>query len=159
MPGPLPQATRRRTNPATIPTTVLPASGRSGRMPKVPAFVSLASSGRAWWAWAWRTPQACAWAPGMEGVVARRAALEDDLAVLAEVVGLDLDDEIRAAVGRLAALVTGRLVLLREMRELDDRLGLTPKAMAALRWSIGTVDAPAALAAVPDPRWRDAAAG
>ena len=50
---------------------------------------------------------------------------------------------VRDLIGRLAALATGRLAIFREMRELDDRLGLTPKGMAALRWTI--VDDPASL--------------
>ena len=39
-------------------------------------------------------------------------------------------------VQRIAALATGRLQIMREMREIDDRLGLTPKGLAALRWKI-----------------------
>jgi len=118
MPGPLPNATRRRRNAPTIPTTVLPVGGRKGRAPKLPPFARLGDAGRAWWLWAWHTPQAAAWAPGHEGVVARRASLED---ALAESDGAPL-------------------ALLREVRELDDRLGLTPKAMAQLRWTIGEAD-------------------
>ena len=75
--------------------------------------------------------------------MARRASLEDDLAALEAVQGLDFDDllgekamEVRLAVQHVAALATGRLQIVREMRELDDRLGLTPKAMAQLRWTI-----------------------
>ncbi|RDG37952.1 hypothetical protein [Streptomyces corynorhini] len=159
MPGPLPSEDRRRRNAPTIPTTKLPVSGRTEPAPRVPAWVKLGKAGRAWWKWAWATPQACAWAPGHESMLARRAALEDDLAALATVDSLDatellsaLDDDefrtVRDLVGRLAALATGRLAIFREMRELDDRLGLTPKGMAALRWTI-----------VPDPVQQDAGAG
>jgi hypothetical protein len=51
----------------------------------------------------------------------------------------DEDEEDRRIAGvirRIAAMATGRLQILREMRELDDRLGLTPKSLAALRWTI-----------------------
>lgn len=149
MPGPLPNEQRRRRNAPTIPTTNLPAGGRVDPAPMVPDFVDLGSAGLSWWAWAWATPQAAAWALGHEGVVARRAALEDDLAALETVRGLDFTDlisdetkasEVDFAVRRVAALATGRLALMKEMRELDDRLGLTPKAMAALRWSISDSD-------------------
>jgi hypothetical protein len=75
-------------------------------------------------------------------MVARRAALEDDLESLDDVGGLDFAelgeraDRVRAVVARVAALATGRLQVIKEMRELDDRLGLSPKAMAQLRWTV-----------------------
>lgn len=148
MPGPLPNPQRRRTNAPTIPTTNLPAGGRHAPAPKVPRWVKLGKSGRAWWAWAWRTPQAAAWAAGHEVFVARRASLEDDLSALEDIRGLDFDvllgasaSEARQAVARVAALATSRLSVLKEMRELDDRLGLSPKGMAALRWQV-VADAP-----------------
>ena len=55
--------------------------------------------------------------------------------------------EVKTAVARIAAMVTGRLAITKEMRELDDRFGLTPKAMAALRWKIVADEAPAATGA------------
>lgn len=116
MPGPLPTANPRRRNQPTIPTTYLPAKGRPGPVPKPPKWVTFGAVGAAWWAWAWRTPQAAAWADGMQVVIARRAFLEDVLASAAD--------------------TREKLAVAREARELDDRLGLTPKAMAALRWSI-----------------------
>jgi hypothetical protein len=77
-------------------------------------------------------------------MVARRASLEDDLTALAKVNGIDVSEmgedanlrEMRAVIANLASLATGKLQILREMRELDDRLGLTPKGMAALRWVV-----------------------
>lgn len=151
MPGPLPEPNRRRRNAPTIPTTALPVSGRKGRPPNPPAWVELGEAGWAWWRWAWGTPQACAWGPGQEVAVARRASLEDDLAAVATVGSLDLLDvldaarqaEVRTIVTRLAAVATGRLAICREARELDDRLGLTPKGLAALRWTVVADPAPA----------------
>jgi hypothetical protein len=156
MSGPLPKAEsdRRRRNAATIPTTRLPAAGRSGAAPRPPAWVTLGKSGKAWWAWAWKTPQAAGWAKGHEPFVARRASLEDDLAALevvdnldfAEFLEIDPSDRSRfleATFRRLAALASGKLNLFKEARELDNRLGLNPKAMADLRWTI--------VAAIPEP--------
>jgi hypothetical protein len=141
--GQLPKPNRRRTNAPTIPTTRLPAGGRTAPAPKLPHKAKLGEHGKAWWRWAWQTPQAAGWPLGMEGAIARRASLEDDLAALEAVEGLDFlhilgkkEGEMQAAVKRVAALASGRLMLMREMRELDDRLGLTPKAMAMLRWTI-----------------------
>jgi hypothetical protein len=143
MPGPLPDPKRRRRNAPTIPTTELPVAGRKGPAPKPPT--ELARAGKAWWRWAWRLPQACGWSAGDLYVVARRAELEDSLEALELVDGFDLaelldDDDaarrLEAIIGKLKALAGGRLALEREMRELDDRLGLTPKGLAALRWKI-----------------------
>jgi hypothetical protein len=147
MPGPMPNPNHRRRNQPTIATTQLPASGRSGPAPRVPAPIQLAKAGKAWWRWAWSTPQAVAWDAGALQILGRRASLEDDLAALADVESLDLselDDETNEALSRLlrrlAALATGRVAIIREMREHDRTLGLTPKAMAELRWSITRVE-------------------
>ena len=147
--GPLPNPSRRRRNEPTIPTTNLPAAGRRGRLPRIPPGLPLDKAGRAWWKWAWSTPQAAGWAHGHEPTVARRASLEDDLFALGEVRGvLDLAevlgiDERRELVqhldwtlAALKRLAGGKLAIFKEMRELEDRLGLSPKAMAALRWSV-----------------------
>lgn len=151
MPGPLPKPDRRRRNQPTIPTTKLPASGRAGSMPSAPK--TLGPDGKAWWRWAWKTPQAAGWSTGDRAVIARRARLEDDLAVLE-----DLDfgpppidrDELEAwlegitfAVQTLRRLAGGGLAVAKEMRELDDRLGLTPKGRLALRWEIVKDEEPA----------------
>jgi hypothetical protein len=52
---------------------------------------------------------------------------------------------------------TGEVALMKEMRELDNRLGLNPKAMADLRWSIAADAKPepvtlAAVVPIEDPR-------
>lgn len=152
MPGPAPDPHARRRNPPTIPTTSLPAGGRKGRPPNAPAAYNLGEAGKAWWRWAWGTPQAAAWDAGALYVIARRAQLEDDLAAvdkfdpdaIGEVLGLPPEaalDELATVLARLKGLAGGRLAILKEMRELDGRLGLTPKAMADLRW---TIVAPAA---------------
>jgi len=145
--GPLPDPKHHRRHAPTIPTTKLPARGRSGPAPRIPKG-ALGAAGTAWWKWAWATPQAAAWDPGAFSVLLRRAALEDDLATSGRVEGLDFLEvlesetqaEVRRAVSRLASLATGRLGIMREMRELDDRLGLTPKAMAQLRWTVVAED-------------------
>ena len=147
-PGPMPNSARRRRNTPAIPTTALPATGRTGTVPRPPRGYDLGDAGRAWWRWAWHLPQAAGWSSGDTYAIARRASLEDDLATLALVDTLDLgelleipgDDRrlqvLAQILGRTKALATGRLQILREMRELDDRLALTPKGLAALRWKI-----------------------
>lgn len=113
--GPLPDPNHRHRGAPAIPTTSLPASGRGRPAPEVPQPATLGRNGMAWWSWAWSTPQAAAWDDGSHMTLARRAALED---------------------------IEPTLAVMKEMRELDDRYGLTPKGLAALRWKI-VDDAPA----------------
>lgn len=115
MPGPLPDPNAIRRNAPTIPTTDLPASGRTTPVPDVPTWLSLDGAGQSWWDWAWRTPQACGWSDGNLVTVAHRASLEDLLS---------------------SADARTRLGIIKEARETDARLGLTPKGMADLRWRI-----------------------
>jgi len=158
--GPLPNPTRRRRNAPVIPTTSLPASGREGDPPDCP--YALAAHGLDWWDWAWHTPQACAWSEGDLFAVARRARLEDDVAAMGMAEDLvELHDLLagadQEAVERVAfALATlkraagGKLALEKEMRELDGKLGLTPEAIARLRWKI-VADGEQSSAAKPKP--------
>jgi hypothetical protein len=139
------RATRGRN---TRTATAKPRGGKRADKPGAAAKCpyALRAAGTAWWEWAWKTPQAKHWDDGALYVVARRAALEDDLAVLdaddvcvADVLGLD-DDEHKMAreldwlIGRLRSMAGGRVSLMREMRELDTQLGLGPKAMKGLGW-------------------------
>lgn len=143
--GPLPNPNARRRNAPTIPTTQLPAGGRKGAAPKCP--YQLAASGKAWWKWAWSTPQAHAWDVGALYVVARRAQLEDELAALGAVASPELADAIGVGedeipeqvawvISALKSHASGSNSVMREMREIDGKLGLTPKALADLRWTI-----------------------
>lgn len=112
----------------------------------------LASSGEAWWAWAWATPQAAKWDGGALYTVARRAVLEDEHAAIGSFdpealswffSSLEIGDEdavqsamrdLGRVIGRLQALATGRVALSKEMRELEAQLGFGAKSMAALGW-------------------------
>jgi hypothetical protein len=145
MPGPLPSANKRRRNAPTIQTTNLPAAGRKGRAPKCP--YSLHEQGLLWWRWAWATPQATKWDQGSLYAAARRAQLEDDLAALDFADHLDLSDllggadedaarRVKWALSALKRSASGSVNVMKEMRELDKRLGLDPKALAELRWVI-----------------------
>lgn len=112
MPGPPPDPNARRQNkrPDWI---YLPRLGREGDPPVFPlprpsAAVTLL------WAALWSSPQAAAWEQlGWTRVVARYAKL----LILAE-------------------KATAKAALLSEVRQLEDRLGLTPMAMRRLQWII-----------------------
>lgn len=111
MPGPAPKpdAQRRRRNAPMANTLRLPSEGRTGPTPRWPRM------GRppAVWAELWRTPQAVAWERlGWTRVVARYCSA---LAV---------------------AEKSMSPAMLAEVRQLEDRLGLTPMAMLRLRWEV-----------------------
>lgn len=112
MPGPAPKdpSSRRRRN-ASVGKTLLPADGRKGDAPEWP----LGSSEPDVWADLWATPQSSAWERhGWTRVVARYSVL----------LGLAEDPELMTA------------ALLGEVRQLEDRLGLNPKAMRSLLWEV-----------------------
>lgn len=114
MPGPAPKdpAQRRRRHATGAQKTLLPASGRTGAAPRWP----LAAAKPSLWSSLWRSPQAVAWQrDGLVRVVARYALLLVD----AEEPGAPI-------------------TLLGEVRQLEDRLGLNPKAMRSLLWEIST---------------------
>jgi hypothetical protein len=118
---------------------------RTGRPPKCP--YTLGKAGQDWWKWAWSLPQTAAWDDGSLYALARRAQLEDDLAILdqfepfdiADFLGIDESEAVKQlafVIGRIKSMAGGRLGVLKEMRELDKRFGLDPKALAENRWEI-----------------------
>lgn len=158
-PGSLPGKNTRRRNAPTIPTTTLSASGRKDPAPDCP--YELAQAGDAWWRWAWSLPQALAWSDGDLYAIARRARLEDRLAALHLLDGLDLTDllagadeeavqRVEWALRTLKGAATGALQVEKEMRELDGKFGLTAESLARLRWTIVADEEPTA--AKPKPK-------
>lgn len=117
--GPPPNPNRRRRN-ATPNTIKLPAEGRKGRAPKWPLVLE-SEAEHVLWLDLWKTPQAVMWERlGWTRIVARYARC----VVLAE----DPDFGDKKA--------TATASLLSEVRQLEDRLGLTPKAMQLLHWEV-----------------------
>lgn len=111
MPGPAPKdpSSRRRRN-TSVGKTMLPASGRTGDTPGWP----LAIAEPPVWAELWHQPQAVFWERNMLArVVARYAML---------LVASETPDAPAALLG--------------EVRQLEDRLGLNPKAMRSLLWEV-----------------------
>lgn len=157
-PLPKPEGERVRRNKPTIPTYNLLSSGRPGAAPDCP--LELGPDGRAWWEWAWATPQAFGWSDGDLYFLAHRAQLEDDLRCL-DSEDFDILDDVLSYSGdsapamigklinRLKALATGKASLLTRCNDMDDKLGLTPKGMAALRWKIVPDEADASVGAPP----------
>lgn len=93
---------------------VLPAEGRKGPAPRWPLDEPPLPTERKLWRDLWKTPQAVEWERlGWTRVVARYVRC-----------ALPAEDLLPIAMG--------------EARQLEDRLGLTPKAMRLLLWTIST---------------------
>lgn len=98
---------------------MLPAEGRVGPAPKLPSKPIVAGPGvwskstKDWWADLWRSPQAVVW--DQSGRTLFRLALLHELL-----------DAGGVAVAGLAS----------EMRQIEDRHGLSPKSLLQLRWRI-----------------------
>lgn len=115
MPGPPPQRNARRAN-VRPDWRMLPTGGFDGAVPEWPIGEPSVSQSVLWLD-LWRTPQAAAWADlGWTRSVARYASL---------VLTCEGPDMTAA--------------LLAEVRQLEDRLGLSPMALKRLQWEIGAV--------------------
>ena len=94
----------------------LPAAGRAGEPPAWPLPGRTSAAERSGWAELWATPQAVAWEQlGWVRTVARYCRVM-------------VEAEQRDASAKV----------LQEARQLEDRLGLTPKAMRMLLWEIAS---------------------
>ena len=112
MPGPAPNPNARRRNKRPDWLS-LPADGYDGNIPTWPLSSDISIAEEDLWRSLWRTPQAAAWAEGgFERVVARYVMVT----CLVEL-------EPNAA-------------LLSEVRQMEDRLGLSPMAMKRLQWEV-----------------------
>ena len=110
MPGPAPDPNARRRNKRQA-AMVLPVGGRVGR---APAFPIKGQRVPAVWRELWLTPQSAAWEKlGYHRTVARYALLLQS-----------------------AEKPDATAALLNEVRQLEDRLGLTPMSMKRLEWVI-----------------------
>lgn len=110
-PTPKPNPVRRN---ARIGPLLLPASGRKEPAPDWPLPCKLSTHERRIWDELWGTPQAVAWENmGWIRIIARYCLLVAK-----------------------AELHEAPVPLMAEVRQIEDRLGLTPKSMRMLLWEI-----------------------
>lgn len=115
MPGPAPNPNARRRN-ARPSFRRLPAAGRRGDAPRWPLSSKASRAEQVLWLELWASPQAVAWDElGWTRTVARYTRIT-----------------IAAERPNATAAVMG------ESRQLEDRLGLNPKAMRSLGWEVTT---------------------
>lgn len=107
--------------------TALPASGRKGDPPELPGWRGWHEATLTWWRALWATPQATQWREDGRSL--------HPLAVLMDDVHAGRTEMVRAS---------------GEIRQHEDRHGLSPKAMLQLRWKVEEDEEDAAGA--PPPR-------
>ena len=117
-PSPKPDSERRNRTKPTFEWTLLPATGRKGPAPKLPAKTPdrnpWSATTKSWWSKLWHTPQATQWRED-----------DDELYRLAW---------LRERFWLGQATGTDQNVML----AIEDRHGLNDKAMMNLRWRIVT---------------------
>jgi hypothetical protein len=113
MPGPAPKATVVRKHPRAG-LVLLPPEGYQGPVPDWPLPGRQLKTEKELWATLWRSPQAAAWVTMGETTI-RVVARYARYAIMGE-----LGNDKAAA----------------EARQLEDKLGVTPKAMRMLLWVI-----------------------
>lgn len=114
MPGPVPKEGARYPSRDLVAEVRLPRSGRKGRAPRWPLDVAASAGEAKAWRELWRSPQAVAW-----------EQLDVARSVARYVVCLVASEERGAPAALLA-----------EVRQMEDRLGLSPMALLRLRWRI-----------------------
>lgn len=101
---------------ARVGPLILPAEGRKGKTPAWPLTTSATPAEERAWAELWKTPHAVAWERlGWIRTVARYCRAM-----------------VRAEAPSASAAIMGQVVAL------EDRLGLSPKAMRLLLWTIAS---------------------
>ena len=115
MPGPPPKNGAVRRN-ARVGPLVLPAEGRKGMAPEWPLPGYITQDERRAWNELWETPQAVAWETmGWTRTVARYCRI---------MVAAELPDAKAAILAQAVAL--------------EDRLGLSPKSLRMLMWTVAS---------------------
>ncbi len=133
-PLPKPADQRRRRNAPMANTLKLPRAGRQGAPPAFPGTLNAYDAQV--WADLWRTPMAVAW------------ELDNNVRTVARYLRVMRAAEDALSEGEVNAAALG------EVRQLEDRLGLTPMARLRLRWEIDDSDDVAAARAATGSRPR-----
>jgi hypothetical protein len=108
----------------------LPAKTERKKTPTLPGSSRYSKSTRDWWSTVWRSPMAAVW-------------LEADAPALVRLAGLN---ELLEQ-GEATAMV------LAEIRQLEDRFGLSPMARRRLQWEVEQAGVEPKPAAAQEGRW------
>lgn len=154
MPGPPPKPAplRRRRNQAGA-SVRLSAPPARRRAPTLPGARELLAETRRWWRTVWASPMASVWLDADVPALERLARLHDlsarELAIVRE--GPRVSEEILQAAEEVGPEVRISITfdsplsasVLSEIRQLEDRLGLSPMSRRRLQWEVERAEASA----------------
>jgi hypothetical protein len=112
-PTPKPPGQRTRPNARQKDWQKLPAAGREGAAPELPNAAQIGKPARDWWTAVWSSPMATVYLDADVPALVRAARLV-----------------AKEASGKASATELG------ELRQLEDRYGLSPLARRRLQWEI-----------------------
>lgn len=133
-PSPKPPGARRRRNAGQSQWQQLPAEGRSGPIPEPRTDRELGEIASQYWETLWTSPMAVTFTDADIQSLTRLAVLVDDRARsesadgLIEIVESNFGSEVEVVVGKFAGDA--------EIRQLEDRYGVSPLARRRLQWEI-----------------------
>lgn len=133
-PNPKPPGQRRRRNAGQSQWTPLPAGGRKGRAPNPRTDRKLGRIAQQYWKTLWSSPMATTFVDADIQALTRLAVLVDDRARaesadgLLEIVESEYGGEVKVIVGQFSGDA--------EIRQLEDRYGVSPLARRRLQWEI-----------------------
>lgn len=142
MPGPPPKhsSVRRRRNLAPGAVELPgPAPREPGKRPTLPGSKDMLASTRAWWRTVWDSPMAVVWLDADLPALVRLAQLHDLTSRQFTIVREGPTPVLRDLNERVVAVTFESPVtaaLLAEMRQIEDRLGLSPLSRRRLQWEV-----------------------
>jgi hypothetical protein len=129
-----PPGQRRRRNAGQSQWEELPAAGRKGPAPKPRTDRELGPVALRYWKELWKSPMAVAFIDADIQPLTRLAVLVDDRARAESADGLL--GIVESCEGGEVKVIVGQFSGDAEIRQLEDRYGVSPKARRALQWEI-----------------------
>ena len=131
---PKPPGARRRRNAGQSQWQQLPASGRKGEIPEPRTDRELGEIAQRYWETLWRSPMAVTFTDADIQPLTRLAVLVDDRARSESADGLV--EIVEDHHGGQVEVIVGRFAGDGEIRQLEDRYGVSPLARRRLQWEI-----------------------
>lgn len=168
MPGPPPKhpsKRRRRNTEGSSTRTLIDTTPARTRTPTLPAASSMLKSTRAWWKTVWASPMAAVWTDADVPALVRLAQLHDltqrqfDIVRDGPLAQITSERITRALPGdELEESIEVKIIFrspvnaaqLGEMRQLEDRLGLSPLSRRRLQWELERADQAAGVEEPPE---------